>query len=148
MEEAKKHMSKHCDVIISDGDKFRVILHHVKNGNDSRTIDAKTSKNGGVTVGGYDIGPIVEEHFGHFDYEYDATVATEDKYALYTVLKNELFNNGHGEFSSWISDNGVVDVEAEFNVVLLLMIKKLGLYPHDFAKWAKEHDIEVDFWSY
>lgn len=138
---------KHDEVIISAGDKFRIILHKEKIGKDSRIIDAKTSKNGGVIVGGYDIGPMVEEHFGNLDYEYDATVAAKDKHALYTALKNKLFND-HNDFKVWVADKGVINIEADFNAVLLLMIKKLGLYPHDFARWARKHDIEVDFWSY
>ena len=127
-------------------DKFRIILHHDKKGEDSSTIDVCTSKNGSLTVGGYDIGPIVKQCFGKLDYEHDATVAAEDKYALYIALRKELFDN-HDGFKTWVADNGVVDVEADFNTILLLMIKKLGLHPHDFKSWAKEHDIEVHFWS-
>ena len=66
--------------------------------------------------------PLVEEHFGNLDYEYDATVAAEDKYALYIALKKELFDS-HDDFMSWVADNDVVDVEADFNVVLLLMVR-------------------------
>ena len=54
---------KHNEVIISDGDKFRIILHDEKIGKDSRIIDAKTSKNGGVIVGGYDLGPFGRRTF-------------------------------------------------------------------------------------
>jgi len=138
-------MSK--DNVTIEEDKFRIILHHDKKGEDSRTIDVCTSKNGSLTVGGYDIGPIVKQGFGKLDYEYDATVAAEDKYALYIALRKELFDS-HDEFRTWVVNNSVVDVEADFNVVLLLMVKKLGLYPHDFESWAKEHGINVHFWSY
>jgi len=129
-----------------DGDKFRIILYHEKKGDDSRTIDVCTSKNGSLTVGGYDLGPKVKEFTGRSDYEYDATVAAEDKYTLYMALKEELFDN-HDAFTSWITDNDIVNIEASFNLVLLLMVKKLGLYPHNFKSWARERDIEVHFWS-
>ena len=133
-------------VTIEDNE-FRIVLHHEKKGEDSRTIDARTSKNGSLTVGGYDLGPLVEKWQGSLDYEYDATVAAEDKNVLYVTLQKELFDD-QGKFKSWLVDKGVVDVEADFNVILLLMIKKLGLFPHDFAAWAREHDIDVEFWSY
>ena len=130
-----------------DGDKFRIILREERSETDVRVIDCKTSKNGDLTVGGYDMGSMVEDFTGRSDYEYDATVDAEDKYALYIALKNELFDSPD-EFRIWIADNNIVDIEAAFNVVLLLMIKKLGLYPHAFTSWAREHDMEVSFWSY
>ena len=43
-----------------EGDEFRIILHYEKKGKDSRTIDCCTSKNSSLTVGGYDLGPIVK----------------------------------------------------------------------------------------
>jgi len=142
---------KHKEIIRSksnDGvEEFRVILHHEKKGEDSSTIDARTSRNGSLIVGGYDIGPLVEKWQGSLDYEYDASVAAEDKNALYAALQKELFD-GHDEFKSWLEANDIIDVEADFNVILLLMVKKLGLYPHDFAAWAREHEIKVEFWSY
>jgi hypothetical protein len=127
-------------------DKFRIILYQEKSEHDSTTIDVCTSKNGSLTVGGYDLGPLVKGLMGRSDYEYDATVDAEDKYALYIALRKELFDS-HDDFRTWVTYNDVVDVEADFNVVLLLMVKKLGLYPHDFENWAKEHDIDVHFWS-
>jgi len=130
-----------------EGDKFRIILHQEKSEKGSTTIDACTSKNGSLTVGGYDLGPSVKELMGKSDYEYDATVAAEDKNSLYSALQKELFN-GHEDFSSWLDENGIHDIEASFNVVLLLMLKKLGHYPHEFDRWAQEHDIEVNFWTY
>ena len=129
------------------GDEFRIILLHEEKESGSRTIDVSTSKNGSLTVGGYDLGPAVEKCFGRLDYEYDATVAAEDKYALHTALKKELFEDKN-DFMSWISDKGVVDIEADFNIILLLMLKKLGLFPHAFADWAREHDIPIHFWSF
>ena len=130
-----------------EGDKFRIVLHHEKNERGSTTIDVRTSKNDSLTVGGYDLGPSVKRLMGRSDYEYDASIAAEDKFALYIALRKELFDS-HDEFRAWLADNGVVDVEAEFNVLLLLMLKRLGLYPHAFASWAREHDIEVHFWSH
>ena len=47
-------------VIIED-DSFRIILHEKRSETDVRIIDCKTSKNGSLTVGGYDLGPIVKE---------------------------------------------------------------------------------------
>lgn len=142
---------KHKEIIISkskdDVEKFRIILHHEKKGDDSRTIDARTSRNGSLIVGGYDIGPIVEKYQGSLDYEYDASVAAEDKNALYSALQKKLFDTNE-EFRSWLEDNHIVDVESDFNIVLLLMIKKLGFFPHDFAAWAREQGIKVGFWSY
>lgn len=129
-----------------EGDEFRIIIHHEENESGSRTIDVCTSKNGILTVGGYDLGPAVEKHFGRSDYEYDASVTAEDKHALYAALKRDLFE-GHDDFRAWVADNGVVDVEADFNIILLLMLKKLGLFPHAFAGWAGERDIDVQFWS-
>jgi hypothetical protein len=52
------------------------------------------------------------------------------------------------DFMSWLTDNDIVDVEADFNIILLLMLKKLGLFPHAFAGWAREHDIPIHFWSF
>jgi hypothetical protein len=134
------------DKVTIKGDEFRIILLHEKNKGGSRTIDVCTSKNGSLTVGGYDLGPAVEKHFGRIDYEYDASVDTEDKYSLFVALKKDLFKD-KDDFKSWIADKGIVDVKADFNVVLLLMLKKLGLFPHDFSRWAREHEIEVHFWS-
>ena len=128
-------------------DKFRIILREERSDTDVRIIDCCTSKNGSLTVGGYDLGKIVNELRGNDDYEYDATVTAEDKYALYIALKKELFDSPD-EFKTWVTDNDIVDVEADFNVVLLLMIKKLGLYPHNFRNWAKERGMDVHFWSY
>ena len=82
-----------------EGDKFRIILYHEKNERGSRTIDVRTSKNGGVIVGGYDLGPAIENLLGHDDYDYDAAVAAEDKLTLYATLKKELFDN-HDDFMS------------------------------------------------
>jgi len=53
--------------VIIDGDKFRIILYHEKKGDDSKTIDVCTSKNGSLTVGGYDLGPKVKEFTGKSD---------------------------------------------------------------------------------
>lgn len=128
-------------------DKFRIILDQWKREDESRTIDVRTSRNSSLTVGGCDSGPFVKEFWGKYDYEYDATVAAEDKNTLYSALQKELFND-NDEFKPWLADNGIDDVEANFNMVLLLMLKKLGLYPHDFESWAKKHDIDVHFWSY
>jgi hypothetical protein len=139
-------MSDKLSVTIEE-DKFRIILHHEKKGEESTTIDARTSKNGGLIVGGYDIGPLVEKWQGSLDYEYDASVAAEDKNALYSALQKKLFDTNE-EFRSWLEDNHIVDVESDFNIVLLLMIKKLGLFPHDFAAWAREQGVKVEFWSY
>ena len=133
--------------VTNEADEFRVILHYEKKGDDSRTIDARTSKNGGLIVGGYDLGPIVQKCFGRLDYEYDASVAAEDKKILYTALQKKLFDGNDG-FNAWLEDNGIVDVESDFNTILLLMVKKLGLFPHDFAAWAREQGIKVEFWSY
>jgi hypothetical protein len=130
-----------------DGDTFRIILYEKRNETDVRIIDCSTSKNGSLTVGGYDLGSKVKKLTGRSDYEYDATVAAEDKIALYAALQKELFD-GHDDFNAWTTDNGIMDVEACFNVVLLLMVKKLGLYPHNFRSWLRERDIEVCFWSY
>jgi len=44
-----------------DGDKFRIILHEKRSETDVRIIDCSTSKNGSLTVGGYDLGPKVKE---------------------------------------------------------------------------------------
>lgn len=135
------------DEVTIEGGKFRIILLYEKNGEDSRTIDVCTSKNGSLTVGGYDLGPSVEKCFGRVDYEYDASVSAEDKYALYAALKQELFDD-EDNFKSWVADNDIVDVEADFNIILLLMLKKIGLFPHAFADWAREHDIPIHFWSH
>jgi len=83
-------------------DKFRIILHQEKSEHVSTTIDARTSKNGSLTVGGYDLGPFVKKVWGKYDYEYDATIAAEDKNILYAILQKELFNNSHDEFKSWL----------------------------------------------
>jgi hypothetical protein len=142
---------KRKEIIISkskdDVEKFRIILHHEKKGEDSRTIDARTSRNGCLIVGGYDIGPIVEKWQGSLDYEYDASVAAEDKKTLHAALVKELFAD-QGDFRSWMKNNNITDEEENFDTILLLMIKKLGLFPHDFAAWAREHGIKVEFWSY
>ena len=62
-------------------------------------------------------------------------------------MKEELFDSPD-EFRTWFADTDIIDAEADFNVVLLLMVKKLGLYPHNFANWARERDIDVHFWSH
>jgi len=130
------------NAVTIDGDKFRIVLYEKRSETDVRIIDCSTSKNGSLTVGGYDLGSKVKELTGRSDYEYDATVAAEDKYVLYMALKEELFDN-HDAFTAWIKDNGIMDLEACFNVVLLLMVKKLGLYPHD-SKNGPESVIFVD----
>ena len=55
-------------------------------------------------------------------------MAAEDKITLYATLKKELFDS-HDNFMSWTTDNEVVDVEVDFNTVLLLIVKKLGYNP-------------------
>jgi len=49
-------------------------------------------------------------------------VAAEDKYALYIALKEELFDS-HDAFTTWVADNDIMDVEASFDMILLLKVE-------------------------
>lgn len=51
----------------------------------------------------------------------------------------------HDDYMSWVTDNDVTDVEADSNVVLLLMGKELEHCLYNFASWAKKHDMEMSF---
>ena len=72
----------------------------------SINLVARIEEDGGLVFEGYDIGPVVEEHWGDSDYEYWLRIDKDYKDTILLWLIKERFGTD-SEFREWLNGKGI-----------------------------------------